>query len=210
MSAMSIPCKAQFYTLGTKSQCRPVETENPSEQPKVTPRDSISLSNISQTEGEGTLSSLPPSPLMCLPLRHIRIGSKYGMRFHPIYHKNMMHNGVDLVANYEPVYSMFPGKVIRTGYDSRSGHFVTIQSANYTISYCHLSKIFVHKGYFVDAGTPFSRSGDSGASTGPHLHLTLKKDGKAMNPAIIIEWICKSYQSPPQSSQPQSQSSLYE
>lgn len=100
-----------------------------------------------------------------------------------------MHNGVDLAANYEPVYSMFPGKVIKTCYDSRFGNFVTIQSANYSISYCHLSKIYVQRGDCVDAGVPFSRSGNTGASTEPHLHLTLKKDGKDINPTILLEYI---------------------
>jgi murein DD-endopeptidase MepM/ murein hydrolase activator NlpD len=111
------------------------------------------------------------------------------MRYHPVFHKKMMHNGVDLAANYEVVYSMFPGRVVQVGNDKRSGNFVIVKTDCYTVSYCHLSKVFVRQGDFVEAGTPICRSGNTGTSTGPHLHLTTKKDGKAINPAILLEYI---------------------
>lgn len=108
---------------------------------------------------------------------------------HPIYHKWMMHNGVDLTARYEAVYSMFPGIVIRVSHDERSGKYITIRTGNYTISYCHLSSQYVKVNDFVDAGTIIACSGNTGASTGPHLHLTTKKDGKAFDPTILLDII---------------------
>ena len=104
-------------------------------------------------------------------------------------HKRIMHNGIDLSARYEKVYSMFPGTVIKVGQDSRSGKFVTVRTGNYTISYCHLSQQLVKEKEFVSAGTIIAISGNTGASTGPHLHLTTKKDGQAFNAAILLEYI---------------------
>ena len=141
----------------------------------------VGESSVYQTENVASLVSLP--------LKTIHIGSGFGMRMHPIYHKRMMHNGVDLSARYESVYSMFPGTVIKVGQDSRSGKFVSVKTGDYTISYCHLSQQYVNVNDFVYAGTIIACSGNTGASTGPHLHLTAKKDGKAFNPTILLEYI---------------------
>ena len=84
---------------------------------------------------------------------------------------------------------MFPGTVIKVGQDSRSGKFVTVKTGDYTISYCHLSQQFVKVNDFVNAGTILALSGSTGVSTGPHLHLTTKKDGKAFNPTILLKYI---------------------
>ena len=59
----------------------------------------------------------------------------------------------------------------------------------YTISYCHLSAFWVSKGRFVNAGEVLGVSGSSGMSTGPHLHLTTKKDGKVFDPVILLKYV---------------------
>ena len=84
---------------------------------------------------------------------------------------------------------MLPGKVLRVGYDSRSGKYVTVQTANYTVSYCHLSEQYVKTNDFLLAGEPLGLTGNTGASTGEHLHLTTKKDGKAFDPTILLEYV---------------------
>ena len=98
-------------------------------------------------------------------------------------------NGIDLSARYENVYSMFPGTVVKVGQDGRSGKFVTVRTGDYTISYCHLSQQLVKEKDFVIAGKNIAISGNTGASTGPHLHITTKKDGKAFDPAILLKYI---------------------
>ena len=203
--SMSSTSYAQFNTIGSVSSRRiHKQKDHPSEQDA--PKDSLCASDTTQYNiNVGEIMNLPTDkegvqtfPLVSFPLSHIHVNSKFGMRFHPVYHKKMLHNGIDLQARYEPVYSIFPGRVIRIGYDSRSGNFVTIQSADYTISYCHLSKTIVSQGSFIEAGTPIAISGNSGASTGPHLHLTVKNNGKAVNPAIILKFIsmCTSTENP--------------
>ena len=123
------------------------------------------------------------------PLKNIKINSGFGMRKHPIMHRYCMHNGIDLHARQEDVFSMLPGEVIRVGQDNRSGKFVTVKSESFTISYCHLSRQYVQTGEFVRAGEPIGFSGSTGMSTGEHLHLTTKKDGRAIDPTILLDYV---------------------
>jgi len=196
---LSTSAFAQFNTIGTYNHKR-IKTTNPP-KPVEAPTDSILMSDsISETIMKDTLGcdetihSLSDDAktdysLVSLPLKSIHIGSGFGMRVHPIYHKRMMHNGIDLSARYESVFSMFSGTVIKVGQDNRSGKFVTVKTGDYTISYCHLSQQYVKVNDFVNAGTIIACSGNTGASTGPHLHLTTKKNGKAFNPTILLEYI---------------------
>ena len=190
---LTMSVHAQFNTIGTINDKR-IKKDNPS-KPIVASMDSISLADSTaessvhdDAENEQT-DSISTVPLVALPLKNIHIGSRFGLRMHPIYHKRMMHNGIDLSARYENVYSMFPGTVIRVGQDKRSGKFVTVKTGDYTISYCHLSQQLVKVEDFVNAGTSIAISGNTGASTGPHLHLTTKKDGKAFDPTILLDYV---------------------
>ena len=195
---LNMPLYAQFNTVGTINNKR-IYTTNPP-KPKVVLTDSIVVaasipdSTTTGNDGDGqnivtTSDNHNLMSLIALPLENIHINSGFGMRRHPIYHKRIMHNGIDLSARYEKVYSMFPGTVIKVGQDSRSGKFVTVRTGDYTISYCHLSQQLVKENEFVNAGTNIAISGNTGASTGPHLHLTTKKDGQAINPTIILDFI---------------------
>lgn len=184
---------AQFNTIGDVVNHQTVKTKvNPSEQ-TVAPKDSILPSDTAFSEIPDRLEEKEERQRMHLsvsfPLKKIHINSKFGMRMHPVYHKYIMHNGIDLHARYENVYSMFPGTVVKVGQDNRSGKFVIIRTSDYTISYCHLSQPFVKENDFVNAGRNIAVSGNTGASTGPHLHITAKKNGKEFDPAIIINYI---------------------
>lgn len=199
---LNVTAFAQFNTIGTYEHKR-IKTANPS-KPVEAPTDSVlladsisepdiieKLGNNNTSQSHTDVTSVDYS-LVSLPLKNIHIGSGFGMRMHPIYHKRMMHNGIDLSARYESVYSMFPGTVIKVGQDNRSGKFVTVKTGDYTISYCHLSQQYVKVNDFVNAGTIIACSGNTGASTGPHLHLTTKKDGKVFNPTILLNYIKES------------------
>lgn len=192
------PLFAQFNTIGSINNKR-IYTINPP-KPKdaltdsIVVADSVPVSTTIDNDGNGQTigSSFDNKDLMslvALPLKKIHINSGFGMRKHPVYHRKMMHNGIDLSARYEKVYSMFPGTVIKVGQDSRSGKFVTVRTGDYTISYCHLSQQLVTENEFVNAGTNIAISGNTGASTGPHLHLTTKKDGQVFNPTILLNVI---------------------
>ena len=121
------------------------------------------------------------------PLKSIKVTSPYGYRCDPFTGKQSWHNGLDLRAKNEPAYSMMEGIVEKIGYDSRSGNYVTLKHGNYHVSYCHLSSIIVRKGEYVYPGIIVGVTGDTGRSTGSHLHLTCKKDGNGIDPMKLIK-----------------------
>lgn len=125
-------------------------------------------------------------PSITYPLRSIKVTSPYGYRRDPFTGKLSWHNGLDLRAKNEPAYAMMDGIVEKVGYDNRSGNYVTLRHGNYHVSYCHLSSIIVRKGERVFPGIIVGVTGYFGRSTGYHLHLTCKKDGKSINPAILF------------------------
>lgn len=132
-------------------------------------------------------------PSITYPLKSIKVTSPYGYRRDPITGKQSWHNGLDLRAKNEPAYSMMEGIVEKIGYDNRSGNYVTLRHGNYHVSYCHLSSIIVRKGEYVYPGIIVGVTGNTGHSTGNHLHLTCKKDGKSFNPTILLNLIEKSF-----------------
>ena len=126
-------------------------------------------------------------PSITYPLKSIKVTSPYGYRRDPFTGKLSWHNGLDLRAKNEPAYAMMDGIVEKVGYDSRSGNYVTLKHGNYHVSYCHLSSVIVGKGERVFSGTIVGVTGNTGRSTGCHLHLTCKKDGKSVNPISLIK-----------------------
>lgn len=132
-------------------------------------------------------------PSITYPLKSIKVTSPYGYRRDPFTGKLSWHNGLDLRAKNEPAYAMMDGIVEKIGYDSRSGNYVTLKHGNYHVSYCHLSSVIVGKGERVFSGTIVGVTGNTGRSTGCHLHLTCKKDGESFNPTILLNLIEKSF-----------------
>lgn len=129
-------------------------------------------------------------PLKC----DFRISSGFGKRRNP-FGKRMSekHNGIDLAAKTgTPVYAMLPGEVIHIGYDSRSGNFIKLRHGNFTVSYCHLiRKPNIPIGSRVMPGQTVANVGSTGRSTGPHLHITLKRNGRVIDPTILLDYIDK-------------------
>lgn len=123
------------------------------------------------------------------PLRHIRINSPYGYRKDPFTGKKRFHGGLDLHARGDEVLAMMEGVVVKVGQDKTSGKYVTLQHGAYTVSYCHLSKILAVKGAAVRPRDVVGITGSTGRSTGEHLHITCKLDGKSVNPSVILDYI---------------------
>lgn len=122
-----------------------------------------------------------------LPLRRIRITSPYGMRRHPIYKDLRFHNGIDLAANYEPVYAMLDGTVTEVGINPSAGKYVTLQHGPaLEITYMHLSRIHVTKGDCILSGDIVARSGNTGCSCSPHLHIKATYRHRSLNPIHIL------------------------
>jgi len=114
-----------------------------------------------------------------------RIASGFGYRIHPIYKTLRMHTGIDFSAPIgTPIYATGDGVVEHlknkmTGY----GKVMMINHGfGYESLYAHMSKIFVKPGEKVKRGQIIGYVGNTGRSTGPHLHYEIRKNGKPVNP----------------------------
>lgn len=126
---------------------------------------------------------------MISPLKQSVLTSEYGYRISPISGKWKFHSGVDLAApEGTDVFCCKAGEVSTTGFNSTYGNFIIIQHYNgMTSVYAHLSKILVKKGTKINGGTVIAKVGTTGASTGPHLHFELRKNGSTTDPGALID-----------------------
>lgn len=116
-----------------------------------------------------------------------RVSSSFGMRRHPILGYTRMHKGIDIAAHYgSPVFAATDGVVQFAGRSSGYGQFVKLShGGGYGTGYGHLSRILVRSGERVRRGQVIGRSGNSGLSTGPHLHYELYRNGATVNPLSV-------------------------
>lgn len=105
-----------------------------------------------------------------------RVSCPFGWREHPITHKRQFHNGIDIAAPVgTPVRAPFECIVLRVWYDDLNGHAIRVIMSdppyNYRASFAHLKEPLVHEGEIVPEGGVIAYSGNTGRSTGPHLHF---------------------------------------
>jgi murein DD-endopeptidase MepM/ murein hydrolase activator NlpD len=127
------------------------------------------------------------NPLFCLPLENISINSFYGYRYHPIKKERKFHSGIDLHAKSDTVYAFVGGVVEKAGYSSGLGYYVSIRFNEYEFYYGHLSEYYVMAGEIVEVGQKIGKTGNTGLSTGEHLHFAIKKEDKYINPIVFFQ-----------------------
>ncbi|MEN1990237.1 M23 family metallopeptidase [Paenibacillus hubeiensis] len=114
-----------------------------------------------------------------------RITSPFGWRTHPITGKKKLHKGTDIgVPIGTNVYAARAGKVIRAGWDSGGGgNIIGIDHGDGMVTmYMHLDSFVARLGQQVEAGELIAKSGNTGGSTGPHLHFQVNLNGEPVNP----------------------------
>lgn len=137
------------------------------------------------------------------------ITSYFGKRHAPTKGSSTYHSGIDIAARAgTKLYSCISGTVIFLGFKGAGGYTLTVKADNITVSFCHISPSFivnindyVTKGMYIANvgpknvyGVPNNPYKDSngnptnGATTGCHLHLTIKKDGYAVNPLNFFDY----------------------
>lgn len=127
---------------------------------------------------------------VCLPLDYMTVNSRYGYRKDPVYRCERFHDGIDLKCNYGNVYAMMPGIVKEVHRGTRGyGNYVILQHGSIECLYGHLSVIAVNENDVVEAGDIVAISGNTGKSTGPHLHLRLRKGGKSIDPQPFVNYL---------------------
>jgi murein DD-endopeptidase MepM/ murein hydrolase activator NlpD len=122
------------------------------------------------------------------PIRNGIISDGFGMRYHPILHIRLMHEGIDLVADVGTnVYATGDGTISYVGPRGGYGNVVEINHGfGYSTLYGHLSKALVREGQKVKRGQVIALSGDSGLSTGPHVHYEVLKNGVHVDPTAYF------------------------
>lgn len=125
------------------------------------------------------------------PMAYQRISSSYGSRTNPISGKRHVHTGIDLTCKRgEDIVAPADG-VIETVRPSKKGfgNFITMRhSFGFMSSYAHLQKFKVRSGQFVSKGDVIASCGNSGNSTGPHLHYEVRFLGRSLNPQYLMDW----------------------
>ncbi|HAJ98442.1 MAG TPA: peptidase M23, partial [Bacteroidales bacterium] len=114
-----------------------------------------------------------------------RLVSGFGYRIHPIYKKMRMHTGVDFIAPVgTPIYSTGNGVVVRAErHNGGYGLMIEIDHGfGYRTLYAHLSRIQVRVGQRISRGEVIALSGNTGLSSGPHLHYEVIRNGRTVNP----------------------------
>lgn len=123
------------------------------------------------------------------PLASVRVTSTYGKRYHPVLKRMRMHNGIDYGAPIgTPIRSVADGTVTFAGWKGANGKLIAIKHANgYRTYYAHLHKISkgIRPGKRVTKKTIIGQVGNTGRSTGPHLHFGMKRHGKYVNPRKV-------------------------
>lgn len=191
--------KAQFNTISCPGNRYKVVVENPSQttnETEATP-ESITSENEKSVPDKVALSSTDTKKKeqvarylrVCYPLSSVKINSPYGYRKDPFTGKRKFHNGIDLHARSSKVFAMIQGRVLKVGQDKVSGKYVTLQHGSFTVSYCHLSQISVSQGQDVLSGDVVGITGNTGRSTGEHLHITCKYNGNYIDPILIFKHI---------------------
>ena len=120
---------------------------------------------------------------------HFRWSSPYGYRIDPIAGVKSFHTGTDMACpTGTPILAAMSGKVTTTGINRVYGNYVIIDHGNgYQTLYAHMSKIIASKGQWVSQGTRIGLVGSTGYSTGPHLHFTVYKKGKLVDPMTVLK-----------------------
>ena len=117
------------------------------------------------------------------------ISSRYGFRIHPIYGDKRFHAGIDIaLPTGTEILAGFDGTVTSVGYDADGwGNFVVIDNGEgIQALYAHCHVVLVSSGQGVSEGDVIATVGNTGASTGPHLHMEVIRHGRRLNPLFFV------------------------
>jgi len=118
-----------------------------------------------------------------------RLTSPFGYRNDPFTGARSFHSGIDLAAPIgTSVKATLDGRIAETGFNRIFGNYVIItHDRGYQSLYGHLSAIYVKRGQYVTQGAIVGAVGNTGYSTGPHLHLSIYKNGSLINPFSVLK-----------------------
>ena len=117
------------------------------------------------------------------------VGSGFGFRLDPISGRAALHSGLDFPADIgTPVFAAAGGVVVGSEWHAAYGHVIEIDHGNGLVTrYAHCSKVMVEAGALVKRGQPIAEVGNSGRSTGPHLHFEVLLGAVPQDPAQFLD-----------------------
>ncbi len=130
------------------------------------------------------------------PLEYRRISTKFGMRIHPVTKRKQFHSALDLAADLgTPVYAPADGVVVYAGKKRFYGNFLLISHGlGFATAYGHLHRIAVKSGDYIKKGELVALCGNTGRSTGPHVHYELRYLSKWLDPEPFVKnWSYETY-----------------
>jgi murein DD-endopeptidase MepM/ murein hydrolase activator NlpD len=145
----------------------------------------VALAQVEQFRAlQKTAAGLP----LTTPMSKGSITSRFGVRTDPFRRRPAMHTGIDFRApSGQPARATAGGKVISAGYEGGYGNMVEIDhGGGITTRFAHLSKIIAKKGQTIAKGDVVGNTGNTGRSTGPHLHYEIRVNGRAIDPMNFI------------------------
>jgi len=153
--------------------------------------DTLERAHQNWLQQERRLEVLP----LALPLQNeFMLSSTFGIRPDPMTHLPSMHEGIDFAAPVgTPVQVTAAGQVMQARYNGAYGNMVEVEHAEgFVTRYAHLKSILVKPGQILRAGERVGLLGNTGRSTGPHLHYEVIYKGRAMHPVKAIQSWAKS------------------
>ncbi|HEY5826599.1 MAG TPA: M23 family metallopeptidase, partial [Cyclobacteriaceae bacterium] len=148
--------------------------------------DSILIRANAREEMIASIPSIKPVRIDLLK-KNLNTMSGFGIRLHPVHKVDRMHAGVDFTApKGSPIQATGNGKVIlaeygRVGYGN---HVIIDHGYGYTTLYGHMATLAVKEGEVILKGQTIGTIGDSGLSSGPHLHYEVRIKGRPVDPII--------------------------
>lgn len=146
---------------------------------------------VPEQETDSETQPQPEVPAYIFPLEdaNAEVTNPYGWQEHPVTKQKSLHSGVDLAADYGTnVLAVADGTVLDCSYDMAYGYILTLAHKDgVQTQYAHLSEFLVKAGDAVRQGQIIAKTGSSGWSTGPHLHLGVLIDGEAVDPLEALK-----------------------
>ena len=148
-------------------------------------------------EGEAASGQMPPpnasfvsicvpQPLV-VPLENGTVTSRFGYRTNPLHGGTGFHNGLDVAAPLgTELYAVYSGTVTEAAYHKSYGYYVVVHSDGLEVLYAHCSELLCREGDTVLVGTRLAKVGSTGESTGPHVHIELRREGVCYDPSPLL------------------------
>ncbi|MGE4419606.1 MAG: M23 family metallopeptidase [Sulfurimonas sp.] len=131
------------------------------------------------------------------PIIYNGLTSSFGYRIHPTLNSKELHRGIDMKAAMDtPVYATADGIVEWAGFHEKSGfgNLIILQhNYGFRSYFAHLNKIVIKSGSFIKKGDLIAYTGNSGMSSGPHLHYEIRFIQRAVDPIEFVRWSVKNY-----------------